>query len=345
MVFATIANLFSSALAVDLGTANTVVYVQGRGIVACEPSVIAIQERPDGTYVPRGIGQTAKAMLGKVPCDVTATRPVRHGKVADCVLAEVMLKYFLQRAIGRKGLRRLRMVINVSPTSSAVERRAIVETAEAAGIDTVALIYEPIAAALGAGLAIGEPYGHMLIDIGGGTTDIAVISLAELVYSKTLPCGGETLDMAVARLLRRKYHLDIGEQTAEQVKIALGSVLPCSPVPCMAVKGVDSGTGLPRRQQVTADAVYEVLLEPVDAMLSAIRHTFDTLSPELATDIAESGITLTGGGALLHGLVPYMRRALEVPVHLAPEPMACVARGSGGALSEVALSRQVMVPL
>jgi rod shape-determining protein MreB len=345
MLFATVTGLFASALAIDVGTANTVVYMHGQGIVACEPSVVAVQEHRDGTYVPLGIGQPAKAMIGKGPCHVTTTRPIRHGKVADCVFAKIMLKHFLQRAMGRKSLRPLRVILNVSPASSAVERRAIVEVAEAAGAHAVSLIYEPVAAALGAGLAIREPYGHMLVDIGGGTTDIAVISLAELVYSKTLQLGGETLDAAIARMLRCKYNFEIGEQTAEQVKITLGSVLPCLPIPPMAVKGVDSTTGAPRLQEVTAHDIRQVLLEPVDTMLAAIRQAFDTLSPELVADIADGGLTLTGGGALLHGLGPYMSDALGFPVRLATEPMACVALGAGGALTETALCQQVTMHL
>jgi rod shape-determining protein MreB len=304
-----------------------------------------MREQRDGTYVPLGIGQSAKNMIGKGPCHVTTARPVRHGKVADCLVAKVMLKHFLQQATGRRSLRPLRLIINVSPASSAIERRALVEVAEAAGVQDVSLIYEPIAAALGAGLAIGEPYGHMLVDIGGGTTDIAVISLAELVYSKTLQLGGETLDAAVARVLRSKYNVEIGEQTAEQVKLTLGSVLPCQPGQCMVVKGIDRHLGGPRIQEVTAHDISQALRDPVEAILAAIRQAFDTLSPELVADIADGGLTLTGGGALLHGLVPYMSDALGLPVRLAAAPMACVALGSAGALTETALRRQVTMRL
>jgi rod shape-determining protein MreB len=343
MLFATIAGLFSSELAIDLGTANTVVYARDRGIVSSDPSVIAFQERQDGTRVPLSFGQAAKEMIGKTPYRISTVRPMRDGMVADCELTWLMLKHVMKQANKYRVGRRLRVIVGVSPSSSAVERRAIVEPTAAAGADAVYLIYEPLAAALGAGLAICEPYGNMVVDIGGGSTDIAIISLGDLVYSRTLLLGGNAMDTAVARMLRHKYQLEIGEQTAEWLKFTLGSALPRHTMRCVMVKGNDSITGAPRTQEIFSDDVRAALLDPIETIIVSIQEAFETTPPELVADIAENGLTLTGGGALLDGLVPYLRGELGFPVHLAAEPMACIALGAGYALEETGLRQQLTI--
>jgi rod shape-determining protein MreB len=345
MLFAMIASLFSSELAIDLGTANTVVYTREQGIVSDEPSIIAIQEQQDGTRFPLSIGRAAKEMVGKTPSHVNTVRPIRDGVVADSHLARLLLKHFIKQASKHRIGRHLRVILGVPPSTSTVEQRAMVEPAEAAGADEVYLIYEPVAAALGAGLAICEPYGHMIVDIGSGTTDIAIISLGDLVYSKTLHVGGDAMDTAVARMLRRKYQLEIGEQMAEWLKITLGSVQPHTPVQYARVKGIDCVTGAPRAHEIVSDDVRAALLDPIDAIIASVREAFDTTPPELVSDIIDSGLTLTGGGGLLHGLVPYIHEALGLPVRLAPDPMACVALGAGQALGHSDLRQQVAMCL
>lgn len=345
MVFTTIAGLFGSELAIDLGTANTVVYSRQHGIISHEPSVIAVEERQDGTRTVLGFGEAAKHMVGKTPTRVNTVRPVLNGVVADTDLTWLMLKRCIKNALKFRIGGRLRVVLGVSLSSSAIERRAMVEPAKAAGADEVYLIYEPMAAALGAGLDIREPYGRMIVDIGGDTTQIAVISLGDLVYSQTLHLGGHTMDTTVSRLLKHKYQLDIGEQTAEWLKITLGGLQPDTPTQRVTIKGNDSVTGAPRADCVVSDDIRSVLLDPIEAIMMSIQEAFEGIPPELVVDIIDSGLTLTGGGALLQGLVPYMCEGLGLPVHLASDPMTCVVLGAGHVLAHPDLRQQVTMRL
>jgi rod shape-determining protein MreB len=342
---ATVAGGVASELAIDFGTANTVVYARERGIVSHEPSVMAMHKRHNGTPVVLGFGQVAKEMIGKTPEHIRTVRPVRDGVVANSDLAWLMLKHIIRQASRPRVGRHLRVILGVPPSSSAMERRAIVESAEAAGANEVYLVDEPIAAALGAGLDIREPYGHMLVDIGGGTTDIAIISLGDLVYSRTLHLGGDALDTAVARMLKHKYQLDIGAQTAEWLKITVGHMQPHTPTQRLTIKGNDSVTGAPQARDVNADDVRIALLDPLETIIVSIQEAFETTPPELVADIIDTGLTLTGGGALLQGLVPYMRGALGLPVHLASNPMTCVALGAGCVLEKADLRQQVAMRL
>jgi len=336
-----ISSLVGSELAIDLGTTNTVVYAPGRGIVMHEPSVMAIQERPDGSRAVISIGQAAKDMMGKTPPQVNTVCPLRHGAVTDSHLVWLLMQHCIKQTIRSRMGRPLRVILGVPPGSSAVECRAMVEPAEAAGANDVCLIYAPLAAALGAGLAIREPYGHMVVDMGGGRTDIAIISLGDVVSSKTLPLGGEAMDMAVRRMVRHKYQLDIGVQTAERLKQTLGSMHACAPVQRMLIKGTDSVTGAPRAQKVLAKDVQAVLVDFLERLIAAIQEVFAATSPELAADIIETGVTFTGGGALLDGLIPYVDAALGFPVQLASEPIACVAMGAGKVFEDPTLRQQV----
>ena len=341
MLFAPMAGLFSADLAIDVGTANTMVYTQRKGIVAHEPSVVALQTQHDGTHIPLGIGHAAKEMLGKTPANVSMVHPLRDGVVADCDLTQLMLRHFMKKATHHTTLRHIRVILGVPSGSSSIEKRALVEPAEAAGAREVYLIHEPMAAALGAGLDIRLPYGHMVVDIGGGTTDIAVISLADTVYSHTVRLGGEMMDIAIAHMMRRKYDLVIGLQTAEQLKIELGCMLPYQPQRCSLAKGLDAITGTPRMQEVSSYDVSDALADILATILMSIREALEVTPPELIADIAESGVVLTGGGALLGGLASYFRKELGFPVCLADNPMACVAKGAGQALAEADL-RQLL---
>lgn len=341
MLFAPMAGLFSSDLAIDVGTANTMVYTKRKGIVAHEPSVVALQARHDGTHVALGIGRTAKEMLGKAPANVSMVHPLREGVVADCDLTQLMMRHFMRKATNRTMLRHVRVIVGVPSDSSSIEKRAVVEPAEAAGAREVYLIHEPIAAALGAGLNIRLPYGHMVVDIGGGTTDIAVISLADTVYSHTLRLGGYTMDGAIANMLRRKYDLTIGMPTAEQLKTTIGSALPRQAKGCGTAKGINAITGAPQLVEVSAYDVSDALMDTLETILMAIREAVEVTPPELVADIAETGVVLTGGGALLDGLAKYMQKELEFPVRVAANPMACVAMGAAQTLAEADLRQHL----
>jgi rod shape-determining protein MreB len=289
------------------------------------------------------VGEAAKEMIDKTPTHICTVRPVQDGVVTDCELFQLLLTYFLRKATRRKRFRHLRVVIGVPSNSSSIEQRAVVEPAEAAGAHEVYLIKEPIAAALGAGLDIRLPYGRMVVDIGGGTTDIAIISLASLVYSKTLRLGGDAIDAAIVQHVRRKHGLVIGTPTAERLKIALGSVLPCDAGRQSQIKGTDALSGMPRAVAVSAADLHETLMDSMHTILDAIRGVLGMAPPELLADIVEGGLILAGGGALLSGLEAYMQEQLALPVRTATNPMVCVALGSSYALAAADLRSSVTI--
>jgi len=326
---------FSSDLAIDLGTANTLVFVKGKGIVCQEPSVVAVRkgERGDGKVL--AVGREAKEMLGKTPGSVQAVRPIRDGVIADFEMTEVMLRYFITKVHNRQAFVRPRVIIAVPSIITPVERRAVKESAAWAGAREVYLIEEPIASAIGAGLPVTEPSGNLIVDIGGGTTEVAVISLGGIVHSRSVRVAGDKMDEAIVNHVKRKYNLLIGEQTAEQIKIRLGSAFPSDDVSEMEVKGRDLIEGVPKTILIRTDEVREAIAEPVEAIVEAVKHTLEKAPPELAADIVDRGIVLAGGGALLKNLPLLLRERTGLPVMVADDPLDCVVMGAGKALDEL----------
>lgn len=343
MVFGALLRLFSNDLAIDLGTANTLVYVKGKGIVCDEPSVVAVQKDSRGGKRVLAVGKEAKAMLGKTPENIVAIRPMKDGVIADFEVTEAMLKYFIKKAHNRKNLVRPRIIISVPSGITPVERRAVKESAESAGASEVYLIEEPMAAAIGAGLPITEPSGNMIVDIGGGTTEVAVISLGGIVTSKSIRVAGDMMDEAIVQYIKRKYNLFIGYSTAERIKIYMGLVLPEDERKVMEVKGRDLVTGIPRTMEIVNEEISESLAEPVNAIVDAVRSTLERTPPELAADIVDKGIVLAGGGALLNNLDLLIREETKLPVTISDDPLTCVARGSGKVLDEIKLLKDIVV--
>jgi len=331
-------------LAIKMGTANTVVYTRRRGVVAHEPSVVAIQNCLNGSRVVLHVGQVAKAMMGRTSGQVSTMRPLQKGVVADCDLAQMMLEHCLKKAGCRKMLHSLRFVLGIPVQCSTIERRALIEAAHAAGARSVYLIYEPLAVGLGEGLDIREPYGRMIVDIGGSTTDVSVISVGGLVDHTTLPQGGEAMDEAIIAALRRKYHLEIGVQTAEQLKIELANVLPHCPPQGLQIEGTDATSHTPRLQEVTSHDICEALSDSIHTIIDAIREVMGQTPPELLADIAEGGILLTGGASLLGGLDHYLHEHLGVSVSRAMNPMTNAAIGAAQALDDPALKASLLTP-
>jgi len=328
-------NVFSSIMgrdmAVDLGTANTVVYVRGRGIVLNEPSVVAVNVR-DGR--PLAVGVEAKRMIGRTPAHIQAIRPLKDGVIADFEICEKMLRYFIQK-VNHSRWSKPRMVICVPSGITGVEQRAVQEAAEYAGARKPAyIIEEPMAAAIGAGLPVQEPTGNMIVDIGGGTTEVAVISLGGIVASQSVRVGGDELDEAIVQFIKKEYSLAIGDRTAEEVKIALGSAWPLEEELHAEIRGRDLVTGLPKTIVTTTEEIRVAMEEPVAAITDAVKVTLDKTPPELAADIMEKGITLAGGGALLHGLQARLHHETGMPIVIAPDPLHAVAMGSGQSLEE-----------
>ena len=318
-------------MAVDLGTANTLVYVRGQGIVLNEPSVVAVDAH-DGR--PLAVGAEAKRMIGRTPDHIRAVRPLKDGVIADFEICEKMLRYFIERVHQRRWAKP-RMVVAVPSGITGVEQRAVQEAAEYAGARKPAyIIEEPMAAAIGAGLPVQEPAGNMIVDIGGGTTEVAVISLGGIVASESIRVGGDELDDAVIGYVKKEYSLALGERTAEEVKIALGSAWPLQEELQAEIRGRDLISGLPRTIAITTNEVREALAEPVHAIVGAVKSTLDKTPPELAADIMEQGITIAGGGALLHGLDRRLAHETGMPIRIAPNPLYCVAIGSGLSLEE-----------
>jgi rod shape-determining protein MreB len=327
-------------MAVDLGTANTLVYVRGRGVMLDEPSVVA---HNDSTGEVIAVGHEAKAMLGRTPDNITALRPLKDGVIADFEATEQMLRHFIARVHRRRYFAKPRMVICVPSSITPVEQRAVKEAGYQAGARRVYVVEEPMAAAIGAGLPVHEATGNMIVDVGGGTTEIAVISLGGIVTSLSIRTAGDDLDQAIINWMKKEHGLMLGERTAEQVKISLGSAYPRSGEPAGEVRGRDMVSGLPRTVEVTSADVRHALEEPLNAMVDAVRVTLDQTPPELAGDIMDRGIVLTGGGALLHGLDERLRHETGMPVHVAQDPLISVAMGAGRCVEQFEALQQVLV--
>lgn len=343
MIFDWFAGLFSNDLAIDLGTANTLVYVKGIGIVTNEPSVVAVQRDARGGKKILAVGKEAKEMLGRTPGSIVAIRPMKDGVIADFEITEAMLRYFIERAHNRRTMVKPRIIICVPYGITEVEKRAVRESAESAGAREVYLIEEPMAAAIGAGLPITEPSGSMIVDIGGGTTEVAVISLAGIVYSKSVRVGGDKMDEAIVNYLKRKYQLLIGERTAEQIKIAIGTAYPDENIQTMAVKGRDLVAGIPKTIEVNSEEIREAIMEPVNTIVEAVRVALEKTPPELAADIVDKGIMLAGGGALIKNLDILLREETGLPIMIADDPLCAVVLGSGKALDQIDILSQVTV--
>ncbi len=334
--------LFSRDIGIDLGTANTLVHVRGRGIVISEPSVVAIEARTKRVLA---IGAEAKRMLGRTPATIIAVRPLRDGVISDFDVTEQMLKYFVRRVHDRVGMiNRPRMLIGIPSGVTEVEKRAVRDAALSAGARWARLIEEPMAAAIGAGLPVGEPSGSLIVDIGGGTTEVAVISLGGIVVSRSLRIGGDELDQDIIAFGRREYNLLIGERTAEDIKIAIGSAYPGDYDDQRAtLRGRDLLTGLPRAVEVTAEQVREAIEPSVQQIVDTVKDTIEETPPELVADIMDQGIVLAGGGALLQGLDRRVSEATQMPAHVADDPLTCVARGTGRALEELDVMERTLV--
>ncbi len=337
-----IAGWFSHDLAIDLGTANTLVYSRGKGLVCSEPSVVAIVTDPrGGEQKVRAVGHEAKEMIGRTPGSIKAIRPIKDGVIADFEITEAMLRYFIQRAHNRGTLVRPRIVICVPPCITSVEKRAVRESALSAGAREVFLIEEPMAAAIGAGLDVTAPYGNMVVDIGGGTTDVAVISLSGIVTSRSIRVGGDKMDDAIINYIKRKYNMLIGERTAEQVKISIGAAAPHSKSLTMEVKGRDLIAGIPKVIVATSDEIREALVEPIHAIVETVHLTLEKTPPELAADIVDRGIMLVGGGSLLRDLDQVLRQETKLPILRSEDPYTAVVHGAGKALDNLDLLREV----
>ncbi|MFH1283932.1 MAG: rod shape-determining protein [bacterium] len=325
-------SIFSNDMGIDLGTANTLVYVKGQGIILSEPSVVAIEK--DSRKV-LAIGVEAKRMLGKTPANIIAVRPLRNGVIADFEVTEQMIRYFIKKVHNRRSLLHPRIVIGIPSCITEVEKRAVRESAEQAGAREVYLIEEPMAAAIGANIPIHEPAGNMIVDIGGGTTEVAVISLGGMVVSKSLDVAGDELDEAILQYFRRKYNLLIGESTSEDVKIKIGSAFPLQEEKSIEVKGRDQVTGLPKTIVITSEEVRQALSEPIKAIVELIKSTLEETPAELSADLVDRGIVLAGGGALIRGLAELIAQETELPVNLALDPLSCVVLGCGKYLEEL----------
>ncbi|SDE73390.1 rod shape-determining protein [Sporomusa acidovorans] len=336
-------NLFGSLsrdMGIDLGTANTLVHVKGRGIVLREPSVVAIQ-RDTGEVL--AVGEEAKQMIGRTPGNIVAIRPLKDGVIADFDVTQAMLKYFIRKAMDSKSFIRPRVVVGVPSGVTEVEKRAVIDATIQAGAREAYLIEEPMAAAIGAGLPVHEPTGNMVVDIGGGTTEVAVISLGGIVTSRSIRIGGDEMDEAIVQYIKRTYNLMIGERTAEEVKIKIGSAILLKADEQFDVRGRDLVTGLPKTLTIKASEVQLALSEPVAGIIEAVKVTLEKTPPELASDIMDRGIVMTGGGSLLRGLDILLNKETGMPVHIAEDALSCVAAGTGGALESIDLLKRVLM--
>nr|WP_311984656.1 rod shape-determining protein [Parafrankia sp. CH37] len=327
-------------MAVDLGTANTLVYVRGRGIVLNEPSVVAINTTTSGILA---VGTDAKRMIGRTPGNVVAVRPLKDGVIADFETTERMLRYFIQKVHRRRHFAKPRLVVCVPSGITGVEQRAVKDAGYQAGARKVYIIEEPMAAAIGAGLPVHEPTGNMVVDIGGGTTEVAVISLGGIVTSQSIRTAGDELDTAIISYVKKEYSLMLGERTAEEIKMAIGSAYKVPEEPSAEIRGRDLVTGLPKTIVVTAEEIRKATEEPVNAVIDAVKVTLDRCPPELSGDIMDRGIVLTGGGALLRGLDERLRHETGMPIHIAENPLHSVAMGSGKFVEEFEALQQVLI--
>ena len=338
-----IIGMFSNDLAIDLGTANTLVYAKGKGIIASEPSVVAVQKDGRGIRRVIAVGHEAKEMIGRTPGNIEAIRPMKDGVIADFEVAEAMLRYFIRKAHNRKSLIRPRIIICIPSGVTEVEKRAVRESAESAGGREVFLIEEPMAAAIGSGMPIMEPTGNMIVDIGGGTTEVAVISLGGIVFAKSIRIAGDKMDESIIHYFKRKYNMLIGERTAEQIKIQIGTAYPDGEVRTMVVRGRDLVAGIPRTFEINSEEVREAILEPINAIVEAVKISLERTPPEVAADIVERGIVLSGGGALLRNLDTLLKEETGLPVVIAEDPLASVVLGSGAALDNLDKYKSITV--
>jgi rod shape-determining protein MreB len=344
MVFSWFAGLLSNDLAIDLGTANTLVYARGRGIICSEPSVVAIADGPNGVRKVLAVGSEAKEMVGRTPDSIVVIRPIKDGVIADFEVTEAMLRYFIQKAHNRRRLVRPRIVICVPPCITSVEKRAVRESATSAGAREVYLIEEPMAAAIGAGLDVTQPTGNMVIDVGGGTTDVAVISLAGIVTSSSVRVGGDKLDEAIIQYVKRKHNLLVGDRSAEIIKITIGTATGEGPVKTMEIKGRDLVGGIPKMMVISSDEIREALSEPIHQIVDTVLQTLERTPPELAADIVDRGIVLVGGSALLRDFDQLLRNETKLPIVRGDDPFTAVATGAGNVLDSLGLLREVAMP-
>ena len=332
---------FSSDMGIDLGTANTLVLVKDKGIIINEPSVVAVRREKYGKQKILAVGHAAKEMVGKTPGDIEAIRPMRDGVIADFDMTERMIRYFIEKTHRRKNFLRPRIIISVPYGLTQVERKAVRESALSAGAREVFLIEEPMAAAIGANLPVREPQGNLVVDIGGGTTEIGVVSLGGLVISKSIRTAGDKIDSRIVNYIKEKYNLLIGERTGEEIKIAVGSAVQLEKELSVVVKGRDQVSGLLSRVELTSEDVREAMREPLKEIADALKTVLEMMPPDLAGDIVETGIVLTGGGALIRGLDKFLSDIVKLPVFVADEPLLAVARGTGKALQEIGLLQQL----
>ncbi len=343
MVFNRVFGALSNDLAIDLGTANTLVYLKGKGIVFREPSVVAVQRDSRGEQNVVAVGKAAKEMLGKTPGSIVAIRPMKDGVIADFEVTEEMLRYFIVRAHNRKTFVRPRIIIGVPSGITPVEKRAVRESAESAGAREIYLIEEPMAAAIGADLPIKDATGNMILDIGGGTTEVAVISLSGTVTSQSIRVAGDKMDEALVQYVKRKYSLLIGDRTAEVIKMTIGTAYPDENSESMEVKGRDMVTGIPKTLEITAEEVREALVDPINTIVETVRITLEKTPPELAADIVDKGIVLVGGGALLKNLDVLLREVTSVPITIADDPLSAVVMGAGRVLDDIELLKNATI--
>nr|WP_305080204.1 MULTISPECIES: rod shape-determining protein [unclassified Nitratiruptor] len=340
-MFDKVIGFFSNDMGIDLGTANTLVLSRGEGIIINEPSVVAIKKDKLGRQRILAVGHEAKEMVGKTPGDITAIRPMKDGVIADFDITEKMIRYFIEKAHKRKAFIRPRIIICVPYGLTQVERKAVKESALSAGAREVYLIEEPMAAAIGAGLPVKEPQGSLVVDIGGGTTEIGVISLGGLVVSKSIRVAGDKIDNAIIDYIKKKYNLIIGDRVAEEVKIEIGTAMPLDEPLKMTVTGRDQVGGLLNSITITSEDIYEAMREPIKAIAEALKDVLEQTPPELAGDIIENGIVLTGGGAHIRNLDTYLSQAVKIPVYIAEEPLLAVAKGTGKVLEEIEILEQL----
>ncbi|ENR6051322.1 rod shape-determining protein [Campylobacter coli] len=342
MILDQLIGFFSSDMGIDLGTANTLVLVKDKGIVINEPSVVAVERERYGSRAKiLAVGKEAKDMVGKTPGNIEAIRPMKDGVIADFDMTEKMIRYFIEKTHRRKSFLRPRIIISVPYGLTQVERKAVRESALSAGAREVFLIEEPMAAAIGANLPIQEPKGNLVVDIGGGTTEIGVISLGGLVISKSIRTAGDELDTSIVNYVKEKYNLIIGERTGEEIKIAIGSAIQLPKELSMVVKGRDQVSGLLSRIELTSENVREAMREYLKEIADALKMVLEMMPPDLASDIVENGVVLTGGGALIRGLDKYLSEIVRLPVYIADEPLLAVAKGTGKALEEISLLQQL----
>ncbi|WP_319763776.1 rod shape-determining protein [Maridesulfovibrio sp.] len=342
-IFDKILGSFSSDLAIDLGTANTLVYVKGKGVMLSEPSVVAVKRDVNGGSKVLAVGLEAKRMLGRTPGNIVAIRPMKDGVIADFEVTEAMLRHFISKVHNSRRLVRPRIMICVPTGITQVEKRAVKESAQSAGAREVYLIEEPMAAAIGANLPITEPTSNMVVDIGGGTSEIAVISLSGIVYARSVRVGGDKMDEAIMQHVKRKYSMLIGESTAETIKIKIGSAFPLEEEIEMEVKGRDLVTGIPQNILITSEEIRKAISEQVDSIVQGVRVALEQTPPELAADIVDRGIVLTGGGALLKGLDQLLSRETHLPITVVDTPLDAVVIGSGRALDEINIYKDVTI--